>query len=117
MPGRRGNATRTIPQERSDEDQVRGVFPRAGTRRVYEFAPHRISGASPIDRLKRIEANYEKDKAMLAKERAPALARSDTHDVGHAEGVDVGAESNRSEIKRMSSKLKNQIKTILNDDF
>ncbi len=54
---------------------------------------------------------------MLAKEKAPALARSDTHDVGHAEGVDVGAESNRSEIKRMSSKLKNQIKTILNDDF
>ena len=48
-----------------------------------------------------------KDKAMLAK-KAPALARSDTHDVGHAE-VDVGAESNRSEIKRMSSKL-NQIK-------
>jgi len=87
MPGRRGNATRTIPQERSDEDQVRGVFPRAGTRRVYEFAPHRISGASPIDRLKRIEANYKKDKAMLAKERAPALARSDTHDVGHAEGT------------------------------
>lgn len=24
---------------------------------------------------------------MLAKERAPALARSDTHDVGHAEGT------------------------------
>jgi len=110
MPGRRGNATRTIPQERSDEDQVRGVFPRAGTRRP-------SARDAELERLKRIEANYEKDKAMLAKERTPALARSDTHDVGHAEGVDVGAESNRSEIKRMSSKLKNQIKTILNDDF
>lgn len=24
---------------------------------------------------------------MLAKEKTPALARSDTHDVGHAEGI------------------------------
>jgi len=40
-----------------------------------------------LERLKRIEANYKKDKAMLAKEKAPALARSDTHDVGHAEGT------------------------------
>jgi hypothetical protein len=37
-----------------------------------------------------VEANYEKDKAMLAKEKAPALARSESHDIGHAE--DGGAE-------------------------
>ncbi len=39
-----------------------------------------------VERLRRIEANYEKDKAMLAREKAPALARSASHDVGHAEG-------------------------------
>jgi hypothetical protein len=39
-----------------------------------------------LERLKKIEANYEKDKAMLAKQKAPALARSESHDVGHAEG-------------------------------
>ncbi len=36
-------------------------------------------------RHKRIEANYEKDKANLIKEKEPALTRSITHDVGHAE--------------------------------
>jgi hypothetical protein len=39
-----------------------------------------------MERLRRIEANYEKDKAKLAREKAPALARSASHDVGHAEG-------------------------------
>jgi hypothetical protein len=34
----------------------------------------------------------EADKAMLAKE-APALARSDSHDVGHAEGEEEEAEN------------------------
>lgn len=29
----------------------------------------------------------QKRQSLLAKERAPALARSDTHDVGHAEGT------------------------------
>jgi hypothetical protein len=38
-----------------------------------------------LERLRRIEANYERDKAMLAREKAPALARSDSHEVGHAE--------------------------------
>jgi hypothetical protein len=37
------------------------------------------------ERLRKIEANYEKDKAVLAKEKQPALARSESHDVGHAE--------------------------------
>jgi hypothetical protein len=39
-----------------------------------------------LERLRRIEANYEKDKAVLAKEQAPALARSDSREAGHAEG-------------------------------
>jgi hypothetical protein len=39
-----------------------------------------------LERLRKIEANYEHDKAMPAKEKAPALARSASHEVGHAEG-------------------------------
>jgi hypothetical protein len=39
-----------------------------------------------LERLRKIEANYEKDKAALAREKAPALARSESHEVGHAEG-------------------------------
>jgi hypothetical protein len=37
------------------------------------------------ERLKKIEENYEKDKTMLAKQKQlPVLARSESHDVGHA---------------------------------
>jgi hypothetical protein len=36
------------------------------------------------ERMRKIEANYEKDKAVLSKEKQPALARSESHDVGHA---------------------------------
>jgi hypothetical protein len=39
-----------------------------------------------LERLRRIEANYERDKAMLAREKVPALARSESRDIGHAEG-------------------------------
>jgi hypothetical protein len=37
-----------------------------------------------LERPRKIEANYEKDKAAL--EREKALARSESHDIGHAEG-------------------------------
>ena len=62
-----------------------------------------------IERLKRIEANYKKDKAMLAKERTPALARSDTHDVGHAEGTD----QDNQDIKRIAKQLSKNVKDEL----
>jgi hypothetical protein len=39
-----------------------------------------------LERLRRIEANYERDKAAMSREKAPALARSESHEVGHAEG-------------------------------
>ena len=48
--------------------------------------PIRHAEDPELARLRRIEANYEQDKAMLERERQPALARSDTHEVGHAEG-------------------------------
>ena len=54
---------------------------------------------------------------MLAREKAPALARSDTHDVGHAEGTNVSPESDRSAIKRLSAKFTNQVKAELAEDL
>ncbi|QQO08999.1 hypothetical protein [Breznakiella homolactica] len=41
-----------------------------------------------LERLRKIEANYEQDKAELSKAKQPALARSVSHDVGHAEGTE-----------------------------
>lgn len=40
-----------------------------------------------LERLRKIEANHEKEKAALARQKQPALARSESHDVGHAEGT------------------------------
>lgn len=72
-------------------------------------SPARSAKDTEIERLKRIEANYKKDKAMLAKERAPALARSDTHDVGHAEGTD----QDNQDIKRIAKQLSKNVKDEL----
>jgi hypothetical protein len=60
----------------------------------------RASGDPELERLRRIEANYEKDKAMLAREKAPALARSASHDVGHAEGSEAAPD-----LKKVAHKL------------
>jgi hypothetical protein len=48
--------------------------------------PRQDARSRELERLRKIEANYEKDKAALAREKAPALARSESHDIGHAEG-------------------------------
>jgi hypothetical protein len=48
--------------------------------------PRRDGRDRELERLRKIEANYERDKAALVRERAPALARSESHDIGHAEG-------------------------------
>jgi hypothetical protein len=66
-----------------------------------------------LERLRRIEANYERDKAMLAKEKAPALARSDSHEVGHAEGGEEEENSTDHTINRMSKKFNNMLKDEL----
>jgi hypothetical protein len=58
-----------------------------------------------LERLRRIEANYEKDKAAMSREKAPALARSESHEVGHAEdGGEEFIEPEKASLK-MSSKL------------
>jgi hypothetical protein len=64
------------------------------------------AGEAELARLRHIEANYEKDKAMLARERQPALARSDTHKVGHA----GGAASDEDTIKEVSKELDRKFK-------
>lgn len=66
---------------------------------------------SEEEKLRKIEANYIKDTAMLAKEKAPALARSDTHEIGHAEGS--GGELDRKDIKQLKEFLGNEIKEQL----
>ncbi len=62
-----------------------------------------------VERLKRIEANYERDKAMLAKEKAPALARSASHDVGHAEGTNGRVVSDTAEIKKLTRAMEREV--------
>ena len=65
-----------------------GGIPQSGNERASGGQVLRYPGRdAEIERLRRIEANYERDKAVLAKEKkAPALARSESRDIGHAEG-------------------------------
>ncbi len=64
-----------------------------------------------MDRLRRIEANYERDKAALAREKQPVLARSASHDVGHAEGTITDREADKPEKigKLLSDELKKNL--------
>ncbi|MDR0404010.1 MAG: hypothetical protein LBH35_10545 [Treponema sp.] len=64
--------------------------------------PRRDGRERELERLRKIEANYEKDKAALAREKTPALARSESHDIGHAEGSGRKGLSER-EIGKMTA--------------
>jgi len=55
-----------------------------------------------LERLRRMEANYAKDKAILEKQKRPILARSETHDIGSAGGT---VQRNPHEKKRASKQL------------
>jgi hypothetical protein len=89
-----------------------------------------IPGASPasarqpqrndaeLERLRRIEANYERDKALLAREKQPLLARSIAHDMECAEwAAGLPAESDAFAIKRMNAKFGRLIKEALNESI
>ena len=58
-----------------------------------------------LERLRKIEENYEKDKAMLARQKQPALARSESHDIGHAGGDSEISLSVREENKMFNDFL------------
>jgi hypothetical protein len=78
---------------------------------LYNNMPVDTPSVTPEDReearMARINANYEHDRAALAREKAPALARSDTHDVGHAEGME---ESDKvTDPKKLGKKLTMQL--------
>jgi hypothetical protein len=90
--------------EGGGSEEVR--LPRGGKRDNAERDPE-------VERLRRIEANYERDKAMLAREKAPALARSDSHEVGHAEGEEEEESSTDRVIGRMSRKFYRMLKDEL----
>jgi hypothetical protein len=58
-----------------------------------------------------MEANYERDKAMLERERQPALARSASHEVGHAEGDVYGNEDddNKQACRTLGKLIKDEL--------
>ena len=64
-------------------------------------------------RLERMNANYEHDKAVLAK-ADPMFARNQFWDVGHAEGS--GEESDREKIKRDTRRVERLIDSQLKDN-
>jgi hypothetical protein len=66
--------------------------------------PGRRARDTEQERLRKIEVNYEKDKAVLAKEKQLALARSESHDVGHAEVEGrIGNENPKQFIRKLSA--------------
>ena len=63
-------------------------------------------------RLERMNANYEHDRAVLAK-TDPLFARNQFWDVGHAEGS--GEEANREKIKKDTKRLERLIDSKLKE--
>jgi hypothetical protein len=78
----------------SDSGAARGGLPSGGIAdyRISEGSvavvaqPKNAARDSELERLRKMEANYERDKAEMARQKRPALARSESYDVGHAEG-------------------------------
>jgi hypothetical protein len=62
-----------------------------------------------LERLRKIEANYEKDRAEIAREKTPALARSESHEVGHAEENFNGKSLSKREIARMTKDFQEEV--------
>jgi hypothetical protein len=70
--------------------------------------PRRDGRDRELERLRKIEANYEKDKAALVREKAPALARSESHDIGHAVSFQ-NDELSRMELGKMTDDFQDEI--------
>ncbi len=112
--GRMGDEKKpeNLSGEHSDANVIPFVIPSAAdTKKVPK------SDSQPSDpetmRLRRIEAEYEKEKAEWEKKRQPVLARSATHDLGGAESV----ERNKASSTIMVNEIFNMVKTIISDVF
>ncbi|MDR0320587.1 MAG: hypothetical protein LBI28_03720 [Treponema sp.] len=85
-----GSFSTGIPTEADVEDtplsDVADYQVTEGSKPVVSF-PKKTAMNAELERLRKIEANYEKDKASLARQKQPVLARSESHDVGHARGA------------------------------
>jgi hypothetical protein len=74
--------------------------------------------SAELERLRRIEANYERDKALLARERQPLLARGAACGMERAEETaGAPAESDAFAIQRMNDKFGRLIKEALNESL
>jgi hypothetical protein len=70
-----------------------------------------------LERLRRIEANYRRDKALLARERQPLFARSASLDMERADEGASPAESDAFAIQRMNDRFGRLIKEALNESL
>ena len=66
-----------------------------------------------MTKLDRINANYEHDKAVLAKED-PMFAKNKFWDVGHAEGSGENELARNIRTKFVAEKINQQMDDILN---
>ena len=89
-----GERTARVPGESADEKRVIEGDKRKTGKAQQEAA-----------RMARLEANYERDKRMLAKED-PAFARRGFYDIGHAQGSE---EETEDEIRRNTQDMEQLI--------
>ena len=111
------NAKNTLAEDTLDNSGIADYTIKDGARPKVNINPAAKS-AEVLEREKhkRIEANYENDKAMLAKEKKQtALARKESHDAGHAEG-EYGSTDSRT-IMKMGQKFKDETTKKLKKDF
>jgi hypothetical protein len=79
-------------------------------------APPSRQNEAELERLRRIEANYERDKALLARERQPLLALRASHGMERAdEAAGTPLEADTFAIQRMNDKFGRLIKEALNE--
>jgi hypothetical protein len=95
-----GKAARSVIEGRGANMPIEGRNTIGNTAPVIQFPKQ--ARDTELERLRRIEANYEKDKAALAREKQPALARSESHDVGHAGKIED--DENLDKIARLRQK-------------
>ncbi|MCQ2584706.1 MAG: hypothetical protein MJ185_03875 [Treponema sp.] len=77
-------------------------------------AAHRSQKTSEMSKMSRLNANYEHDKAVLAKSD-PVFAKNQFWDVGHAEGVEETVDE--SEVKKNTRWFEEQVNTKIQNNL